>query len=108
MLGRPVFSWAGGMDQNHIAMTPKSEWCYRTGRDLHKLLTTYIPNAADHEIAKKAVEAYRPEAVMRVFDDVFLSGRYSAADLEVSSLFRAAREIHKRFNYMKFRWWEIT
>ncbi|WP_150525415.1 glycosyltransferase family 4 protein [Roseibium sediminis] len=107
MLGRPVFSWAGGMDQNHIEMTPKSEWCYRTGGDLYRLLTSYVANEQDRDTARAAVQAYRPEAVMQVFNEVFLSGRHSAAGLDVSPAFKAARAVQRRYRNLKFRLWKM-
>lgn len=106
MFGKPVFSWAGGMDQNHVAMTPDKSWVYRTRRDLMQLLATYETNDKDAELARQSVECYRPEAVMKRFDDVFLSGKYPASELRLSRSFKALRFAQEKGMRAKFRLWK--
>ncbi|MES0882827.1 hypothetical protein [Roseibium sp. SCP14] len=106
MFGKPVFSWAGGMDQNHVCMSPKPEWVYRTRRDLLRLLTDYVPSASDGELARASVECYRPEAVMKRFDDVFLSGACSTRELELSPAFKLKRFVQEKAMRAKFRLWK--
>jgi len=104
--GKPVFSWAGGMDQNHVHMTPKSEWLYRTRGDLLRLLTGYVPDLKDMDLARASVAPYRPEAVMKRFDEAFLSGSYSAADLRLPASFTAKRFLQEKALRGKFRLWK--
>ncbi|POF28126.1 glycosyltransferase family protein [Roseibium marinum] len=106
MLGKPVFSWAGGMDQNHVAMTPKGEWVYRTRRDLVRLLSGYTPAPGDADLARSCVACYRPDAVMKRFDEVFLSGAYPAGDLELPLPFKAKRFLQEKAVRAKFRLWK--
>ncbi|MTI06043.1 hypothetical protein E1180_11015 [Roseibium denhamense] len=106
MLGKPVFSWAGGMDQNHVHMSPKSEWLYRTRHDLSRLLTSYRPSADDMDQARRSVECYRPDPVMRQFEKVFLSGGYCADDLSVGRLFKLTRYLEEKAMRAKFRVWK--
>ncbi len=106
MFGKPVFSWAGGMDQNHVAMTPKKEWIYRTRRDLVRLLTDYHPSHADSDLARASVTGFRPGSVMERFEDVFLSGRFSTNDLHLSQPFKAKRVLQEKAMRAKFRLWK--
>lgn len=104
--GKPVFSWAGGMDQNHVCLTPKREWNYRTRRDLLRLLTDYVPNQPDSDLARSSVECYRPQGVMKRFDDAFLSGRYASKDLHLTGTFKARRFVQEKLLRAKFRLWK--
>lgn len=104
--GKPVFSWAGGMDQNHVCLTPKRDWNYRTRRDLLRLLTEYVPDPADCDLAKNSIAGYRPEAVMKRFESAFLSGSFSAKDLHLSHSFKAKRFVQEKFLRAKFRLWK--
>lgn len=106
MFGKPVFSWAGGMDQNHVALSPKGEWVYRTRRDLVRLLTDYSPSASDCELARSSVACYRPGPVMKRFDEVFLSGACSTDGLELSRPFKAGRFLQEKVMRGKFRLWK--
>ncbi len=104
--GKPVFSWAGGMDQNHVVMSPKGEWVYRTRRDLLRLLTDYTPSLRDTELAREAVACYRPQAVMKQFEEVFLSGKYPAGDLKLTPSFKVRRFMQEKAMRAKFRIWK--
>ncbi len=104
--GKPVFSWAGGMDQNHVHLTPERTWNYRTKRDLLRLLTEYVPDPADSDLARNSVECYRPEPVMKRFENAFLSGSYSAQDLHLSETFKAKRLVQEKLLRAKFRLWK--
>ncbi|MBO6758620.1 MAG: hypothetical protein JJ902_19965 [Roseibium sp.] len=105
-LGRPVFTWAGGMDQNHVCLSPDPDWLYKTRRDLVALLTGYEPSAADADKAVSAMCAYRPEAVMAQFNEVFLSGNHRADTLHLPPSFRAARFVQEKYLRVKFRLWK--
>lgn len=104
--GKPVFSWAGGMDQNHVHLTPERDWNYRTRRDLLALLTDYRPNAMDSDLARRSVDQFRPEPVMQRFDKAFLSGAYSAEKLHLSARFKAKRFVQEKLLRAKFRLWK--
>ncbi len=104
--GKPVFSWAGGMDQNHVVMSPRPEWIYRTRRDLVRLLTDYTPTQGDADTARASVDCYRPEAVMKRFEDVFLSGAYPADALTLPQTFRARRFAQEKFMRAQFGLWK--
>ncbi len=104
--GKPVFSWAGGMDQNHVFLTPEHDWNYHTRRDLLHLLTDYAPNPMDSDLASRSVDPYRPEAVMKRFDSAFLSGTYSAEDLRLPASFKAKRYLQEKILRAKFRLWK--
>jgi len=106
MFGKPVFSWAGGMDQNHVVMTPKSDWIYRTKGDLVRLLTDYTPTLGDADLARDSVTQYLPAPVMRAFDDVFLSGAWSAATLKLPIGFKAKRFLQEKAMRARFRLWK--
>jgi glycosyltransferase involved in cell wall biosynthesis len=106
LLGKPVFSWAGGMDRNHVVMTPKRDWIYRTKKDLVRLLTDYAPTPNDAQLACASVADYLPGPVMRRFDEVFLSGRWSAKSLELSAAFRLKRLVQEKALRAKFRVWK--
>jgi len=106
MLGKPVFSWAGGMDRNHVRMTPKKEWLYRTRGDLLRLLTEYHPSAKDSDLARESVEGYRPEPVMKRFGEVFLAGTYPATDLALPRSFKVKRFLQEKAMRAQFRLWK--
>lgn len=104
--GKPVFSWAGGMDQNHIHLTPQRDWNYRTRRDLLRLLTGYVPDPADCDLAKSSVASFRPDAVMQRFENAFLSGTFSAKDLQLTTAFKAKRFAQEKLLRAKYRLWK--
>ncbi|KZM49295.1 hypothetical protein [Labrenzia sp. OB1] len=106
MAGRPVFSWAGGMDRNHVVMTPKPDWIYRTRRELVRLLVDYTPSSADGDLARHSVSQFLPGPVMRRFDEVFLSGGWSAGALETSRAFRIKRLVQEKALRAQFRLWK--
>jgi hypothetical protein len=106
MFGKPVFSWAGGMDQNHVAMTPKAEWIYRTRRDLLRLLTDYAPSLHDADIARASVAGFRPGPVMKTFENVFLSGGSPASEMTLPPGFRARRFLQEKALRARFRLWK--
>ncbi len=106
MFGKPVFSWAGGMDQNHVVMTPKSDWNYRTRRDLVRLLADYTPTLEDADLARASVARYLPGPVMKKFDEVFLSGAWSAEGLTLPAGFKAKRFLQEKAMRARFRLWK--
>ena len=106
MFGKPVFCWAGGMDQNHVAMSPKRDWVYRTRGELLRLLRDFSPTQDDAELAKMSVECYRPAEVMKRFDEVFLSGACSAKGLQLNETFKAKRYLQEKAMRAKFRLWK--
>ncbi|ASP33401.1 hypothetical protein [Labrenzia sp. VG12] len=106
MFGKPVYSWAGGMDQNHVVMTPKSEWIYRTQRDLVRLLSEYTPSLQDSDLARDSVAAYLPGPVMQKFDEVFLSGKWSADGLTLPASFKIKRYLQEKALRAQFRLWK--
>ncbi|MCV0428249.1 MAG: hypothetical protein K5905_22565 [Roseibium sp.] len=106
MFGKPVFSWAGGMDQNHVAMSPKRDWIYRTHGELLHLLRDFSPTPEDGELARTSVECYRPADVMKRFDDVFLSGTYQAQGLKLTQTFKSKRFLQEKAMRAKFRLWK--
>ncbi|GAB4536321.1 MAG: hypothetical protein Tsb0019_37720 [Roseibium sp.] len=104
--GKPVFSWAGGMDQNHVVMTPKRDWIYRTRRDLVRLLTDYAPTAEDEALARASVSDYLPAPVMRRFNEVFLCSGSPAKTLKLAPGFRLKRLLQEKALRAKFRIWK--
>lgn len=106
-LGKPVFSWGGGMDRNHVHMTPKSDWIYRTKKDLVRLLTQYEVSVADKDLALRAVEPYAPKSVMSQFEKVFLSGQYNAQSLKLPKGFRAKRLMQEKLMRAQFGLWKL-
>ena len=106
MFGKPVYSWAGGMDQNHVVMTPKRDWIYRTQRDLVRLLSDNTPSLQDADLARHAVAAFLPAPVMQRFADVFLSGKWSAADLALPASFKVKRFLQEKALRAQFRIWK--
>ncbi len=104
--GKPVFSWAGGMDQNHIRLSPKRVWNYRTRGDLQNLLINYENDPSDADLARKSVEPYRPQAVMKRFDEAFLSGHHRADELHLPARFKAARLLQEKALRAQFRLWK--
>ncbi|MEP3280619.1 MAG: hypothetical protein ABJN26_10840 [Stappiaceae bacterium] len=105
-LGKPVFSWAGGMDRNHLHLSPRAEWNYRTKKDLVRLLTDYELSDIDSDLARTAMEAYKPAPVMARFEDVFLSGRYSAQTLKRRRLLEMTRSVEEKILRAKFKIWK--
>lgn len=70
-IGTPVFSWRGGHDRNHVKMLSKAS-LFRNGLDLRNLVRTladYPSRQHDKEMAARFSE----EAVMSIFEEVFLS-----------------------------------
>lgn len=104
--GKPVFSWAGGMDQNHVRMTPDRDWIYRTRRGLTALLSQYQPSARDADLAKAATLAYTPAKVMARFDEVFLSGRHDTHGLTRTRSFEIRRLVEEKAMRAKFKLWK--
>lgn len=106
MFGKPVYSWAGGMDQNHVVMTPKSDWIYKTRRDLVRLLADYTPSLQDADLARGSVARYLPSQVMQTFDEVFLSGAWSASNLHLPAGFKVKRYLQEKAMRAQFRLWK--
>jgi len=106
MFGKPVFSWAGGMDQNHVVMTPRSEWIYKSRRGLLRLLTDYTPSPHDSDIARGSVAGFRPEPVMKTFGKVFLGNDSPAKDMRLSPGFKARRFVQEKALRAQFRLWK--
>jgi len=106
MFGKPVYSWAGGMDQNHVVMTPKQDWNYRTKRDLVRLLVDYTPSLQDSDLAREAVTAFLPAPVMQRFDEVFLSGKWSSQNLALPVSFKVKRWLQEKAMRAQFRLWK--
>jgi len=106
MLGKPVFCWAGGMDQNHVRMSPKPEWLYRTRAQLTRLLTQTVASESDATLARQSVSCYRPEPVMKQFEQVFLSDTFSSQDLEFGGPVALGRYFKEKMLRAKFRVWK--
>lgn len=106
-LGKPVFSWAGGMDRNHTVMCPKPDWLYKTRGDLFRLLSEYKANPADADAARQAVLPFSAKAVMRQFDNVFLQGDVLARNLKLSRPFKVRRAMEQKYLRAKFRLWKL-
>ncbi|MTH97659.1 hypothetical protein [Roseibium sp. RKSG952] len=106
--GKPVFTWAGGMDQNHVHLSPSETWVYRNRADLLCLLLETQVSARDTELARASTSGLAPAPVMRQFDKVFLSGDYRAQDLSLSPAFRLKRWSQEKALRAKFRFWKMS
>ena len=70
---KPVISWRGGQDKNHIElMKDKGIW-YNTEEDLKQQLKTITKNNNPIGFYKAIVEPFKPAQVMEQFNNIFLS-----------------------------------
>ena len=68
-LNKPVVSWFGGVDRNHLEMLKGSETLYNNNDDLDYILHNLKDFNQDWT---KRVEEYKPNMVMNKFNEVFL------------------------------------
>jgi glycosyltransferase involved in cell wall biosynthesis len=68
-LNKPVLAWNNGHDLNHLAMLKDSGLLYNDSSDLNRIITS-LPDFK--EDWTKRVEEYKPAAVMKKFNEVFL------------------------------------
>jgi len=66
---KPVLAWDQGHDLNHLEMLKNSGTLYNEGNLLEKMINIKDINNEDWT---KRVEAYKPEFVMKKFNEVFL------------------------------------
>jgi hypothetical protein len=68
---KPVITWRGGKDRNHLWMIPDHSLVYRTAIDLLAILLQFQPAQASGYY-RAATDAYTPAAVMQRFREVFI------------------------------------
>lgn len=68
---KPVVSWAGGTDLNHLVMLENSNTLY-SGRDSLLEIISNIDTLKNKEDWSKRVANYSPKLVMQKFNEVFL------------------------------------
>jgi hypothetical protein len=66
---KPVLAWEGGHDLNHLEMLKDSGTLYNEDNLIEKL--TNIREINNEEWYRR-VEAFKPESVMKKFNEVFL------------------------------------
>jgi hypothetical protein len=104
-LGKPVLSWAGGLYANHVELIPERRHLYRTSRELLRLLLEIGP---DPDVARyrNAVAAYRPEAVMARFAQVFIAGATAPAGFRpLPPWVRARSSLARKSRAMRRHYW---
>lgn len=70
---KPVLSWRGGIDQNHLSLLEHDQnLLYRDKEGLAKLIDNLIDGAGEHKDFSRLVGQYSPQNVMSQFHDVFL------------------------------------
>ena len=69
---KPVFVWEGGRDRHHLALVDDPAFRFRDRADLTRALLAFQPRPAGGRWRAR-VEPFAPEAVMRVFGEVFLA-----------------------------------
>jgi len=71
-VGKPVLSWNGGHDQNHVQILRDTNWLYQNQSDLERAVIELRDNNADYvPEAQSLVEQYTPTRVVQRFRDVF-------------------------------------
>ena len=70
--GNPVFAWHDGIDKNHCLMLEHTRGLYKNARDLQQKILAFDRNDHSPEQYKQATQPYRPEVVMKQFEEVFL------------------------------------
>ena len=70
---KPVISWSGGNDRNHVEMMSDKGIWYSNEIDLTSLLSTISTNNNPIGYYKSIVQKFTPEAVMNQFNKIFLS-----------------------------------
>lgn len=68
---KPVMSWGGGNDRNHVRMLEQTGLCYTT-QSVGQMILDVRDGKYNHVNFKQIVEAYTPENVMAKFNEVFL------------------------------------
>jgi len=68
---KPVLSWEGGFDRNHVNWLQKYDLLYKDQADLYNRLLD-LPNRVGVEYSQ-IVREYSPTAVMNKFNEVFLA-----------------------------------
>ena len=72
MAGRPVLSWSGGHDQNHVAILRDSGWLYANTHELTQLVRHLSSGQINNEErARGLVQDFKPKAVAATFRSVF-------------------------------------
>jgi hypothetical protein len=67
-MGKPVFSWQGGEDQNHVEILRKTGWLYRNARDLDDLVEMLQDRRGTFgDQAASLVEEFTPKKVAEKF-----------------------------------------
>jgi glycosyltransferase involved in cell wall biosynthesis len=67
-MGKPVFSWQGGEDQNHAAILKNTGWLYRNARDLDDLIEMLQDQRGTlGDQAASLVEEFTPKKVAEKF-----------------------------------------
>ncbi|MBV9508814.1 MAG: hypothetical protein JO303_00865 [Caulobacteraceae bacterium] len=104
-LDKPVITWKGGKDRNHLHLIPDHSLVYRTAKDLVRILTEFQPGPSDGRF-KAAVADLAPAAVMRRFQAVFVDGPGEAAARRPPSLpFRIKSKLETRAVVLRGRLW---
>ena len=67
---KPVLSWEGGVDQNHVEMLKDSTLMYNESNIKDKLL--FAIEEGRNLNSSWRVEQYSPQKVMKKFEEVFL------------------------------------
>jgi|TARA_B110000259_G_scaffold134581_1_gene151669 hypothetical protein len=69
---KPVISWQGGIDQNHIEILKDRGLIYTDYITLFNILNNLQKNKKTKNYYKELVEEYTPENVMKRFNELFL------------------------------------
>ena len=68
-LNKPVMAWNNGHDLNHLEMLKDSGLLYNNANDITSILDNLHSYSEDWA---RRVDDYKPEVVMKKFDEVFL------------------------------------
>lgn len=68
---KPVMTWGGGGDRNHVKMLEHTGLCY-TSQSVNQLILDVRDGKYNHHNFKQIIEPFTPENVMHKFNEVFL------------------------------------
>lgn len=68
-LNKPVITWFGSRERNHIEILGEKGIYYNTPQDLYNILINFVPN---NSVDWNCYGEYTPEKIMKIFDEIYL------------------------------------
>jgi GR25 family glycosyltransferase involved in LPS biosynthesis len=76
---KPVITWNGSRERNHLKILGDKAVIYNKYDDLYEILNTFAKEKYD--MNNNGYFSYSPENVMKIFSEIYFSGKYEIQDL---------------------------